>query len=69
MKVYKETAHISYNSQADNDGSIFYNELTKIINNMQTNNHQVEVQYNTCATNNTIVYSAIILGYMEEPNV
>lgn len=66
MKVYKETAHISYNSQVDNNGAIFYNELTKIINNMQNNKHQVEVQYNTCSANGIIIYSALILGYTEE---
>ena len=66
MKVYKETAHISYNSQVDNDGSIFYNELTKIINNMQSNKHQVEVQYSACSANGIIIYSALILAYTEE---
>ena len=66
MKVYKETAHISYNSQVDNDGSIFYNELTKIIDNMQSKKYQVEIQYKTCCSNNTIVYSALILAYTEE---
>lgn len=66
MKIYKETAHISYNSQVDNDGSIFYNELNKIINNMQSNNCQVEVQYNTCSANGIIIYSALILAYTEE---
>lgn len=66
MKIYKETAHISYNSQADNDGGIFYNELTKIINNMQSNKYQVEVQYNTCCTNGIVIYSALILAYTEE---
>lgn len=66
MKVYKETAHISYNSQVDNDGSIFYNELTKIIDNMQSNKHQVEVQYSTSSTNGIIIYSALILAYTEE---
>lgn len=61
MKVYKETAHISYDSQTN-----FYNELTKIINNMQSNKYQVEVQYNTCCTNCIIIYSALILAYTEE---
>lgn len=66
MKVYKETAHISYNSQVDNDGSIFYNELTKIIDIMQSKNLQIEVQYSTCADSGTVVYSALILAYTEE---
>lgn len=66
MKVYKETAHISYNSQVDNDGSIFYNKLTEIINTMQSKNLQIEVQYTTCSANNVIVYSALILAYTEE---
>ena len=66
MKVYKETAHISYNSQVNNDGSIFYNELTKIINNMQSHEHQVEVQYSTCSANGIIIYSTLILAYTEE---
>ena len=65
MKVYKETAHISYNSQVDNDGRKFYNELTKIINAMQSKNLQIEVQYTTCSANNVIVYSALILAYTE----
>lgn len=66
MKVYKETAHISYNSQADNDGALFYNELNKIIEAMQSKKYQIEIQYKTCATNNIIVYSALILAYTEE---
>ena len=66
MKVYKETAHISYNSQVDNDGTIFYNELTKIINDMQNNKHRVEVQYNTYSANGIVIYSALILAYTEE---
>lgn len=66
MKVYKSTAHISYNSQNDNDRSIFYNELNKIINNMQNDKYQVEIQYSTCFSNNVIVYSALILAYTEE---
>lgn len=66
MKVYKQAAHISYKSQADNDGNMFHNELTKIIDNMQSNKYQVEVQYSTSSNNGIIIYSALILAYMEE---
>lgn len=65
MKVYKVVDHIAFDHM--NDGSM---ELSKsvadaIVQN-QAKGYQSEVQYSTCATHNTVVYSALILAYMEE---
>ena len=65
MKVYKVVDHIAFDHI--NDGSM---ELSKtvadVIEQNQAKGYQSEVQYSTCATSNTIVYSALILGYTEE---
>lgn len=65
MKVYKVVDHIAFDHISD--GSI---ELSKavadVIEQNQAKGYQSEVQYLTCATNNTIVYSTLIFGYMEE---
>ena len=69
MKVYKETAHISFNSYSDKDGKGFYNTLNECISKMQSKGLILEIQYSTSATSTDHINSALILGYTEEPNV
>ena len=63
MKVYQNVAlvnHIYY------DKIYMVESVRKIIKQFQRKNWQVEVQYSTCATDNQINYSALILAYTEE---
>ena len=69
MKVYKETAHISFSSYSDKDGTGFYKALNECIRKMQSNGLILEIQYSTSATANEHINSALILGYTEEQNV
>lgn len=66
MKVYKGVAQIGYGSYEDKTGSMFYNALTKIINDMQAKGLTVEVQYQTSLNHIEVVNSALILSHMEE---
>lgn len=66
MKVYKESAHISFGSNSDRDGTGFYNALNECMNKMQSKGLTVEIQYSTSATSNEHVNSALILAYTEE---
>lgn len=65
MKVYKTVDHMAFDHISN--GSI---ELSKtvadVIKQNQAKGYQSEVQYSTCSTHNTIVFSALILGYTEE---
>lgn len=65
MKVYKAVDHMAFDHISN--GSM---ELSKTVANVikqnQAKGYQSEVQYSTCATNNIVVYSALILGYTEE---
>lgn len=63
MRVYKEFAHVSYDNEKMDK---FIDEVTKHVSQMQNKNMEVEIKYTTCATNNTFVFSALILGFTEE---
>ena len=65
MKVYREVANVSISADQPKNFAI---EVAKAIENFQNKNMQIEVLYSTCIENNTLVYSALILGYTEEPN-
>ena len=66
MKTYKSVSWVSCSHYNDADMS---EKIGKYINQYQESGYQVEVQYSSCANNNNIVYSALILAYTEEPNV
>ena len=66
MKTYKSVSWVSCSYYRDED---IYKKIVKYINQYQESGYQVEVQYSSCANNNNIVYSALILAYTEEPNV
>lgn len=63
MKVYKEIANVSYDSF---NSQKFTSEVAKYLKKYQDENMEVEIQYSTCIENNTVIYSALILAYMEE---
>lgn len=65
MKIYKRVNHVAFD-HVNNKGTELQKAIANIIEEYQSKGYQSEVQYSTCATNNTIVYSALILGYMEE---
>ena len=66
MKVYKETAHLSTNSSTDKDASIFYKNLNDCIKQMQEKGYELEIQYNTCASDYILFRNVLILAYTEE---
>lgn len=65
MKVYKGISHVTI--VYDNDNQYKFTEVVsqQIINN-QDKGWQSEIQYTTCSSNGSIVYSALILAYTEE---
>lgn len=65
MKNYKSMIHIAidHRSNVDND---FQKAIGEYIEQNQNNGYQSEVQYSTCASNGSVVYSALILAYTEE---
>ena len=65
MKVYKIVDHIAFDHISDGSMELL-NTVTDVIEENQAEGLQSEVQYSTCATHKTIVYSALILGYTEE---
>lgn len=65
MKVYKVVDHIAFDHISDGSMELS-NTVADVIERNQAKGYQSEVQYSTCATHNTIVYSALILGYTEE---
>ena len=65
MKVYKIVSHLAFD-HVSNKKTTIQESIVDIIKKNQNNGLQSEVQYSTCATHNTIVYSALILGYTEE---
>lgn len=65
MKVYKVVDHTAFD-HISNGGMELSKTVADVIEQNQAKGYQSEVQYSTCATNNTIVYSALILGYTEE---
>lgn len=65
MKVYKVVDHIAFD-EVTNANHRLKDEIISTIQENQAKGYQSEVQYSTCATHNTIVYSALILGYTEE---
>lgn len=65
MKVYKRVNHVAFDHVNDKNTE-FQKAIANIIEEHQSNGYQSEVQYSTCATNNTVVYSALILAYTEE---
>lgn len=65
MKVYKRVNHVAFD-HVNNNNTELQKAIANIIDEHQNNGYQAEVQYSTCATNNIIVYSALILAYTEE---
>lgn len=65
MKNYKSMIHIAidHRSNIDND---FQKSVAKAIEENQNNGYQSEVQYSICASNGSVVYSALVLAYTEE---
>lgn len=63
MKVYQKVAWVSHTYYDKIDMA---ESVGKFIKRFQRKNWQVEVQYSTCATDNQINYSALILAYTEE---
>lgn len=43
-----------------------YKQVAHQVNEYQNKNMQIEIQYSTCANEETVIYSALILGYTEE---
>lgn len=66
MKVYKESAHISFGSRSDENGTGFYNALNQCIEKMQSKGLSLEIQFSTSATSTEHINSALILAYTEE---
>ena len=65
MKIYKRVNHVAFDNVSNKDTEL-QKAIANNIDEHQRNGYQSEVQYSTCATNNTIVYSALILRYTEE---
>lgn len=65
MKVYKVVDHIAFDHISDGNMELS-KTVADVIERNQAKGYQLEVQYSTCATNNTVVYSALILAYTEE---
>lgn len=65
MKTYHYSTHIVFDHRS-NDGTKFNEAVIAQLENIQNNQWMAEIQYSTCATQDTIVYSALILGYTED---
>lgn len=65
MKVYKALDHVAFD-HISNGSTELSKTVADAIKQNQAKGYQSEVQYSTCATHNTVVYSALILGYTEE---
>lgn len=65
MKVYKAVDHMAFD-HIGNGSMELSKTVADVIKQNQAKGYQSEVQYSTCATHNTIVYSALVLGYTEE---
>lgn len=65
MRVYQNVNHIVRDYESNKEEA-FNRLIAQTIEDNQKKGWASEVQYSTCATHNTIVYSALILGYMEE---
>lgn len=65
MKIYKVVNHVAFD-HVNNNNTELQKAVANIIEKHQNNGYQSEIQYSTCATNNTVVYSALILAYTEE---
>lgn len=63
MKVYKSISWVVNNHYKEVDMS---EKIGKYINEYQNKGWEVEIQYSSCANNNNIIYSALILAYTEE---
>lgn len=64
-KVYKAIRHIAFD-EISNGNNRLRDEISKTTQENQSLGLTTEVQYSTCATATTVVYSALILGYTEE---
>lgn len=64
MKVYKGVNLIAMDYDS-NKNRIFEKEVAKAVEKNQNENYQVEIQYSTSATNGTLVFTALILSYVE----
>lgn len=64
-KVIKSINHIVFD-HVTNGNNKLKNEISKAIQENQSLGLTTEVQYSTCATATTVIYSALILGYTEE---
>lgn len=65
MKVYKAVDHVAF-GHISNGSMELSKTVADVIEQNQAKGYQSEVQYSTCVTHNTVVYSALILGYTEE---
>lgn len=65
MKKYQKVTQVSFDHVTDNCCKT-QDAIAKAIGRYQEQGFQVEVQYSTCATSDTVVYSALILAYTEE---
>lgn len=65
MKNYKSMIHIAIDHRSNIDNN-FQKSVAKAIEENQNNGYQSEVQYSTCASNGSVVYSALVLAYTEE---
>lgn len=65
MRNYKSITHVALDHKSN-----VYDDSQKAIGGYieqnQNNGYQSEVQYSTCASNGSVVYSALILAYTEE---
>lgn len=50
----------------DNPEKAFNNNVIKAIEYQQDQGQEVEVQYSTCPMGSSMMYSTLILGYIEE---
>lgn len=65
MKVYKSCGHV-YQGHTSFSEKEFSKAILDIITEDQEKGYEVEIQYSTCNVGSQVVFSALILGYMEE---
>lgn len=65
MKVYQNVNHIARGYESNKDGA-FNRLIAQTIEDNQKKGWVSEVQYSTCASKGTLVFSALILAYTEE---
>lgn len=68
MKIYKSVYHVAVDHRSNIEDK-FKIAVAEAIRKNQEEGYQSEIQYSTCADSGTVVYSALILSYLEESNV